>query len=369
MTKMFVNSKTGAKGRIEEYHFTYKSKSVSGEDITLSGVAVLPNYASDGTFIHTVDALSLSHERWKKRTNYVSLVGSMDYLRTIFNQMVVLSDYEGYGKTIDKIHPLLSYNELAVQSVDCAMAALELLDHINVEIKPGFKTYNMGMSKGAPVAMATQRMVETTSRADVKEKLNIAGTYCCSGPYDLRMAFEQSVNSTELRACWLDVAIVQSAYLAHKDYFSGYEFNDFFNPSFPMQELVGLFDEKNSYSKELNEAFSNAGITCLKDVFREEFFNQDGTFNTDYDLLKKLLEVLDMENPAKGWSPKSPLLIEHSKDDNFAIYDFSIQTYNDLKYHNSASPNPFVHQNTYAGFGDLVIDHDTISMIGMLHFF
>jgi len=367
-TNMFFNN-NGAAGRFEEYKFRYWSTSATGEKIQLTGVVIFPNYQTDGTTYHTLDNLTLLHDSLRGKEEYVSNLGHFAYLRSIYNQAVIVSDYEGYNETADAQHPYVSANELARQAVDCALAAMEVLDYVGVNLKKGYKVYNMGMSKGASPAIAAQRMLENYEPAEISTKLPIASTYVGTGLYDFKgmmiknlQEIKEGTSTYEenLQMSWIAATVVKYAYLTHPDAFKdieGFEglksfFCDFFYTAAAIESDILINPAVNW--DDLEYYFKYYDFITMDEIFNPNFF-KDGEFNEEDPLLKKLFEVLDEENPVTGWSPKAPILMEHSKDDTFSIYEVAYQNYKDLKNYSSI-PNLYVNFHTYSG-----LNHVTMS--------
>lgn len=374
-SSVFVNSENGAKGRFEEYLFEYNAVSASGNPITLTGVAVFLNYQTNGVFMHTLDGISLVHDHLKSYDDCVSIIGSIDYLRAIYNQLVVMSDFEGYNHNEERtVHPYVSYNELAHQSIDCALAALELLDYVGVCMKEGYKTYNMGMSKGAGVAMATHKLLENSVSSDISSKFPLAGTYCATGLYDFRGMIEyyndkkvkgESTSEEDLKISWMAATAFYFAYSSHQSVISEAEFKNLFTTEFvDFSSSNKLFGNPDISWGGFQDILSEGGFVSLDKVLNARFFIQEGwnkgAINEEDELVKKIFDILDEENPAYGWVPKASLLMEHSKDDELSNYEVSVSNYLELK-HQGMIPNLYVDFNTYYD-----LDHNTMSGVGLV---
>jgi len=371
MAKMFLRSGGESYGRIEKYHFNYNSTSATGDPVVLSGVAYFPNYPDNIEAPHTLDAFTIFHDYWKSINHNVSTDGAPIALRALYNEIVTIPDYEGYGITKEDAkyykHAYFAYNELAQQSIDCALAGLELMEQLGIKMKFGYKTYNMGMSKGAPIALAAHKIIETKAPAGVRKKFDLAGTYCCSGPYDLRGLIEHYYNTENVTACWVATAIIYSVYISHAKIFNEYTQDTFFDSIFSEKfndnknktELLQLFDSRHVWQEKLDEKFKSFGLTSFQELFNQNILDE-GALNESNSLVKKLMEVLDDENPTLGWNPKAPVLFEQSIDDSFVPYEPIIASVE--KFRNQyLIPNPLIYYNSYSG-----LDHSLISGLGYI---
>lgn len=286
-----------------------------------------------------------------------------------------MSDFEGYNHNVERaVHPYVSYNALARQSIDCALAALELIDYVGLRMKPAYKVYNMGMSKGGGTAMATQKMLENSEPFEVRSKLSLAGTYCATSVIDFRGMIKhfndkklkgESTADEDLMISWMAATALYFAYHTHQSVISETDFENFFTAEFnSFAKDEKLFGNPKMYWGSYQRLFSQYNMISLDKVLNERFFIQEGEnkgeLNEDDELVKKIFAVLDEENPANGWSPKSPLLMEHSKDDEKSNYEVSFKNYCGLKYQPMFT-NPYVNFNTYYG-----IEHDVLSGVALV---
>ena len=356
--------------RFEKFNFTYNSKDNAGKDIVLSGCVIFPNTPS-GNIKHELDGVTLFHPYWLNVKKCATIVGSPIMSRAAYNQAVVIPDFQGYGLTEENFHhPFLEYGVLARQSIDCELAALELLENHGLALKEDYITYNMGMSKGAPVAMRTLEMVQNTEPESIRRKLNIKSTYCCTGPYDpmgLLEAFNSEGTGTN---CWMGVMLISSAYYAYPDKFQGYAIEDFFTEDFNNARfndgvreynIVDLVESRLTGEAPLNELFTAYGLTSVRRILSPSFFNDNGSFNYDNELFSILTGILKSNNTATGWDPVTTVLVEHSTDDDFVNYDVSMKAFEDLKSLEHGGDNENVHQNTYRLF-----DHNTMSGLSIV---
>lgn len=355
--------------RFEKYNFTYNSKDNAGKDIELSGCVIFPNTPHGGTR-HELDAVTLFHPYWLTLKTCATIAGSPVMARAAYNQAVVIPDFQGYGLTEESHHPFLEYGILARQSIDCELAAFELLEKHGIAMRKGYITYNMGMSKGAPVAMRTLEMAQNTEPESIRKKLNIQSTYCCTGPYNPMGLLEEFNSEGAGTNCWMGVMLVTSAYYANPDKFQGYAIEDFFSEDFNKAKvndgerdynIVDIVESRLTGETRLNELFTAFDLTSIRRILNPSFFKGSGSFDYNNELFRILSEILKSNDTATGWDPVTPVLIEHSTDDDFVNYDASMNSYESLRTLEHGGENWNVRQNTYR-----LLDHNTLSSLGIV---
>lgn len=357
--------------RMERYNFTYRSSDPCGNPIVLSGALLLPD-SKDKSVQHQIDNITLYNQYWIDANYAATLLGTPAMFRAVYNQAVICSDFEGFGVDYGKHHhPFLEYFALARQSIDCQLAAMELMDHLGIRLNPDYGTYNMGISKGAPVAMAVQKMLENSEPACVCDRIRLKSSYCATGPYDLAGLMQDYIESGESEHLWMLTMLVISTYYSYPDLFEGYELEDFFTDELNngtieakgvTYSLCGWIDAGRINNIYLQKRYQELGIVDVHQVLAPCFFDQDGKLDTGNVLVSRFLKIWSDNNPSLGWSPCSPILIEHSTYDNFVVYHLSYQCYLNLLF-NSGEMNGNVTEHT---FDIKLLKHDRMSGYSMI---
>ena len=191
--------------RIKCYVFYYPSVDANGKPITLSALLVRPRSITSQPLNNVVVGCHItitSNDECPSSYNSVlpvegffghekSDVGMLTYFATGYdsvtgNNLVIMSDYEGYGITRKRAHPYLYQELTARQVVDATRYGLALYQALSAEhdgdpLKNTWKLVTMGYSQGGSVALATHRFIEQNGLA---EELHFAGSVCGDGPYD-----------------------------------------------------------------------------------------------------------------------------------------------------------------------------------------
>lgn len=354
--RMSGNSGGGeAQLHIEKYNFTYKSVDPSGNPIILSGALMLPNH-KDRSGGYVIDDITLYNQYWIDANYASTLVGTPVMLRTVFNQAVVSSDFQGFGVDYGKHHhPFFEFYELARQSIDCQLAAMELMKYLGVKLSPDYGTYSMGQSKGAPVTMAVQKMLENSEPDSVRNAVRLKSSFCTTGAYNLVSLMKEYLESGESTHLWVLTMMVMGTYYSYPDQFQGVKLEDFFTDELNnatierdgvTYSLYGWIDAGRTLNLYLEDRYAELGIDSVHEILAPRFFDADGNVNYKDPLLVKLMSIWAENNTSDGWSPQTPILYFHSTYDNFVKYDISYQCYLNMAY-NEGVLNNNVKEITY----------------------
>lgn len=369
MEEQGVQNKNELDLRFEKYNFRYRSVAADGEPVYLSGCAIFPN-SSKSAIPHEIEDVTIFQPYWMTNDECVSIKGSPVMMRTAFNQMVVIPDYQGYGITFGTMkHPFTEYRALARQAVDCELAALELIGETGARLNPNYVTYNMGASKGAGAAMELARYLETEANRKVADKVRLSSSYCCTGAYDLLNLLYSYNNLGGNTEYWMATMLASSAFYSNPAKFNGYSIEDFFSEEFLKARLyegereytlVEIIEDKRASAFRLGEIFKALGLDGIDRIYNPEFFYEDGTFNFDNPLLRAFAEVLVANNPTRNWDPQTPVLMEYTNADNRVEVAVSKASYEELRKNQDGTTNENVRENVYS-----LVNHDTMTAIGI----
>lgn len=367
--RQIIQGKT-ANVRIHRYNFTYRSLDTDGQPCIFSGSLVLPN-SDNPEYRCRLDAVTLYHSFYISKYDCATGSGVPAMARAIFNQAVVSSDFQGMG--VDEgthHHPFLEYFSLARQSIDCEMAALELMGRLNVRLPERFPTYNMAISKGAPVVIAAHKLVQESEDEDIKKSIRIASSYACAGPCDLVGLLKAYGTDIDLVNIWMISMMVLSVYYSHPEEFPGVDILDFFSENYRnaiipvggvncfVHEYVDLMVSNQNFITA--DALDAVGIHRAQDMLNPRFFNEDESYNMNDPLVATFFRLLGDCNPCTGWIPKSTVLMETGRNDRFIVYDVANNCYLTLRG-GLPIPNPLVRMNTWQD-----LDHGNMSIVGMV---
>lgn len=338
MDKTFAEQSANNSGwQVQTCTFSYKSVSVSGKPITLSGRITFPN-AKDGSG-HKVNSLSLYvHYFLSHRDVTPSLSLSPLDMRYLFDSAVIEPDLEGYGTSAD--HPCCGFSMLAQarQTADCMLAAIEILKENGVELIEGGHTTGWGYSLGGPIVLEFARYYDKQLSASQRKKMNLTSIYAGGGPFlSDRMIQLLNVNKN-LYARTL-------RYFPHflssipKEELGGYQLRDFF-PAWMHETNVTIDGETMSFFESLvtNKDFGEkwpSEVDLSQDVLYNHFAADMFTANSSLDLTHPktvaLLNAIKKQYDWDDWTPSADIYLTHNPNDKNIPYEQTQELYEQLK--------------------------------------
>ena len=337
-----VNPDGTSKLHFELCNFTYRTVDVHGNPIMLSGSVAFPNNSDEERSYELNDITLYSSHYLLPHTLSPTENGSPAMLRVMFNNMVVMPELQGNGGSYGQVETAdIVADVVARQSIDCELAALELVGKLGLKMGRDYGTYNMGASKGAFTAMAVQRALETTEVPDIRKAVNLKSSYCGCGPYDLSGALEYYCRmGGEMNFPWFVPVAVKNVFDSYRELFVGYGLPDFFTDSFndAYTLLEAAVSQEFSW-EELNSLFFEYGFTNIKSILNGRMFDASGMPDRKDSLYSLFDKCLQANNPACGWKPGVPVLIAASPGDDFVPYGTTRKTYEQLAVGDMGIPN------------------------------
>ncbi len=222
--------------------------------------------------------------------------------------MVVCADYLGYGATSNNVHPYLCGLETARHSVDCFRAALQLCSSQKIEIASDYKTYNIGYSQGGAVALAVQHYIEANAKLD--SIVHLEKTLCGAGPYDPVACYKEYLKQDTLAYPVVIPMIISGMVDAYPDMLNNINESDFFSDKFNTAHIIDSVKSKRYTTDQINSLIQRAiGAATPINLFSAE------ALDSCSELSHKLINVLELNNMLKGWTPKARLQFLHSTAD------------------------------------------------------
>ncbi len=332
--------------------FTYKSVSASGDSILLSGMVAWPKtMTADNiligchiTITTNMGAPTLWDGSIKQETNLLLDHNKFKGGETGYNCLVVIPDYEGYGRSVTRIHPYLYQEATARQVTDGVMAAKRIFADNNGTLKDGYKTISVGYSQGGSVAMATHRYIE--QHPDICNELNFAGSVCGDGPYSPMETVSEYIQSNKMHM----PVVMPLVLLSYCEYDPGMKalhctIEDFLTEEFLASGIVDMVKQKKYQTSEIHKMFRN--YIKSREGFRTgddgywyietnnvikadciEALRGGATDNAKYRALKEALErnsIWGQWSYSEGWNNEKPVILYHSVHDE--VVPFANFTY------------------------------------------
>ena len=313
--KILSECDTTVKARIERVtlgsrdvrHFVYEypSKDGDGQPVTISGIVMVPADIANGTT--PCDGIILFNHHTIGGPEQAPSQGELDVPSGILanplkpNYIIVMSDYIGYGSSIDHQTAYLCGDTNARNCLDGLLAARQLLD--DKQIPQGRFLFNMGYSQGGTESMyiAKLRDMEYKGRGITFDK-----TFSGGGMLDCEEAYSAYVDKDQCDDI-NDVAMFLIS--VNENCHLGIDYHDLFKE--PLASHVQEVIETKSKS-----VFSRIGVSDLDSLHKLLQPAYMDWRSDEYKALKAKLAEIKITN---GWEPDTTqrYFIEHSRHDNY----------------------------------------------------
>lgn len=353
---------TGTEWQMQVYRIKYNTVDIDGNPIQLNGDVGFINETS-GKCKRTLDAITLFQTAFNTEELTTTLYEIMVMpIRVLYNQVVVYPFYQGIG--IDRgVHPVTISEPVlkARQSIDCELAAMELLDLLNVGLDKNYYTANMGISNGGATTLAAQYLLENDAECKKinEDVIRLGGTYIGEGCYSFKKLIPMltaPVKEPKFSLLPDSISIIKSmAYIAclvgSYDTWNGRKghyrnvssVEDYFSEDFlkiqrpywikplsilqsPPLEIgkpepdgyMGFIENFRKGFLSIGDEMIFNGELKISDMINPELLEEDGTVNMEHPYLIDVQEAF-AENDVivSGWKPLTPLCLAHSESDDF----------------------------------------------------
>ena len=290
---------------VRHFVYEYPSKDGDGQPVTISGIVMVPADIAKGTT--PCDGIILFNHHTIGSPEQAPSQGVLDVPSGILanplkpNYIIVMSDYIGYGSSIDHKIAYLCGDTNARNCLDGLLAARQLLD--DKQIPQGRFLFNMGYSQGGTESMyiAKLRDMEYKDRGITFDK-----TFSGGGMLDCEEAYEAFIEKDQCDDI-NDVAMFLIS--VNENCHLGIDYHDLFKE--PLASHVQEVIETKSKS-----VFSRIGVSDLDSLHQ---IIQPAYMDRKSDAYKALKAKLAEIKITNGWEPDTTqrYFIEHSRHDNY----------------------------------------------------
>jgi hypothetical protein len=333
--KTAVNSHLLKSGQeIQSYTFTYRSQTVDGREIEMSGRVTFPNNKNGKP--HQVKTLSLhTHQaflypEWAPSQNLMFMP-----LKALWNSAVIEPDLQKWGINLAKESDGGgSALHMARQLADCTVAALEIMRQHGVTLKPKGYSTNWGSSQGSVPSLMFAKWYDTEAPQWFKDQIRLKSTFTGEGAIDMPDFMEFNYRHPEL----IDVEfIVLVGYFKAftKEQLGGYRPEEFVKQSY-LEPTIGNYSllETTSYFTPRETGPYSSQMTSYKEVFAPDMLTKDGEVDLNAPKVRAWLECLKEYNNLDGWKPAHQVYIAHCPQDDMIPYEMVHNLYNTIKNKN-----------------------------------
>ena len=285
----------------------YESVDVDGNPITLSGKVLLP---ADGKVKRCI---LVSHYTIASNAEAPSNTFPLEGLLVRLGYAVIVPDYIGYGVTSHMVHPYLVMGVTARNVLDMYKAVIPFLEKAGC--KPQYDDiYLMGYSQGGATTMAVQHLIEHHDE-DVKIRRVFAG----GGPYDVKATYDRCVETdTASYPCAVPI-MMQGLVVGNK---LDLDMSELMAP-FVYDNLDKWVNSKRYTASQINEMIGT-NVT-------HELLTPKGMDRTSTEISEMYKAMTNNSILSYSWTPKAPVFIMHSIDDETVPYDNAIRAKNKWK--------------------------------------
>ena len=272
-----VNADGGGKNnRLLGYEYAtlrYKSIDHNGNDVMLSSLVVWPfnNIIPDPDADHVIIGCHVTiGSNAERPTNYSSgnFTSDVGMLATcamslmpgvVYENLVIIPDYQGYGATHGEIHPYLTQDLTARQVIDGARAGIKFYtEYLKHKLEDNWTSLSTGYSQGGSVAMAVQRYLEKNNLTD---EFNYKGSVCGSGPYDPEATLKSYVTSDKVYMPVAAAMMMNSLCKTNPRLMGKYTPKDFLTQEFIDAGIITMIDSKQKNTDQINDALLEYSMT------------------------------------------------------------------------------------------------------------
>ena len=290
---------------VRYYRYEYPSTDSDGKTVTISGVVMAPSDIVNGSV--PCDGIVLyNHPTIGDPSQAPSQNGLTEACAMLANPLrpnyiIVMSDYIGYGSSID--HPIcyLAGDTNARNSLDGLLAARKLLD--DHRIAQGKYLFNVGFSQGATESMYAAKLRDM----EYKDKgITFDKTFVGGGMLDCEKAYTEFVKKDECDNI-NDVAMFLIS--VNENFHLGIKYSDLFKKPLAsrVQEVIKSKDKG---------VLSDIGVSRME--YLHELL-QPAYMDLESEQVKALMAKLAEIKITNGWEPDltQRYYIEHSRHDNY----------------------------------------------------
>lgn len=331
--------------KIEKHCFKYKTISYRGEEIELSGSVTYPVPLSGDPV--PLNSFSLISHFFLFDSSFAPTVNRMEPIttRVCFNSAVIEADFEGYGCTYDRPFGSM-YQVLARQEVDCAMAAVELMEKEGIILPDTMYSDSWGISLGAGTALSVQRYLENDAPEDVRKRLNFRSSYIAEGPLDMADMLLEQNDCPGLYVQGLSAVCFSWLLTIPEEELGGYRAEDFYSKyiltTIDPNTGLNLFRQM-FYLKDFNSLMDTSSDLRYKDIFAYDMLLCSDVLDLTSGKTVLLLDLARKYASCKGWSPRHPVFIIHNTKDLSIPSAASYNVFTDLAGGTDGAVNDNVH--------------------------
>ena len=298
-----------ALGSREVRHIIYEYPSIDaeGQDVTISGVIMIPSDILDGS-VPCDGVIMYNHYTIASPMDAPSMGGEGLSLASLIlssplkpNYIIVASDYIGYGSSIGHDVSYICGDINGRNCLDGLLAARQLFD--DRQIPQGKYLFNMGYSQGGTESMYAAKLTDTEEKY---KDIRFTKTFSGGGALDFEKIFKIYLDRDKCDDLEDVVLMVISV---NENYHLDIPYDVIFQEPMASKAL--------EYFKTKDKSVVSAiGVSSLNSVSK---VLQPGFMDMDSEPAKKFMATLKDISITNGWEPDvtKQYYLAHSRHDNF----------------------------------------------------
>ena len=290
---------------VRRYVYEYPSKDADGKPVTISGVIMIPSNVVDGSApcdgILLFNRATLGSPEDAPSTGNSELINGLIVNPLKPNYILIMSDFIGYGSSIDKPSFYHSGDVNARNSLDGLVAARKLLT--DNQIPMGKYLFNLGFSQGGSETLYVAKLRDM----EYKDKgITITKTFAGGGPTDYVIAYKEYVKRDWCEDCKDVVMMLISAV---ENLHLNIDYKDLF------KEPLATGAKEYVKTKK-KETLGDYGVSMQDSLHN---LIQPAYMDVESDQAKAFMAALEKINLMKDWDIDTTqrYFIEHSRHDNY----------------------------------------------------
>ena len=290
---------------VRRYVYEYTSKDADGKPATISGVIMIPSEVASGEA--PCDGIMLFNRATLGSPDDAPSTGNTQLLNGLVanplkpNYILVMSDFIGYGSSIDYPSFYHSGDVNARNSLDGLLAARQLLDDNG--ISQGKYLFNLGFSQGGSESLYVAKLRDM----EYKDKgVTFTKTFAGGGPTDYAIAYREYVNQDRCKDCkdviMMMISCVENCHM-------NIDYKDLFKEPLASGAKEYVKTKKKSTLSDYGVSMEDSLHNLIQPAYMDLESEQAKAF------IAKLEEI----NLMNGWEPdlEQRYFIEHSRHDNY----------------------------------------------------
>ena len=318
----------------ESYTFSYRSHTVDGRELVMSGRVTFPNNTAGDT-PHKVKTLSLhSHQalldpEWAPSESLMFMP-----MRSLWNSAVIEPDFQNWGINYG-LEPESAGSPVtqAQQMADCVVAALEIMRQHGVTLADDGHSTLWGSSQTAVVPIVFTKWYETEAPEWFRQAVRLQSVFSGEGPLDTSTFYEHICSHAENLAYDFPVLLSYSETFTTEQ-LGGYEGKDFANNWFHENHVTvnGTdYTLYEAYTKNLMMDPKEEGSQLrLDQILPPDMMTPDYHLDKNSPKVQALFKTFQTHNDLSGWHPQTDVYFAMCSKDFLIPYEQTKAVFQEL---------------------------------------